>query len=151
MERETKEEKLQKGKDYIGVGCGALIVNGKNQVLLMLRAGDVRNQNGTWSQPGGGVDFGEKIQDAILREIKEELDIDIELIKFLTVTDHIMPEEDQHWVSPSYLARIKSGEPKILEPHKCAEIKWFNIDKVPSNLSETTKESIAVYKNLRRV
>ncbi len=63
------------GKDYIGVGCGALIINDKNQTLLIKRGNKSRNEAGFWGKPGGAVKFGEKVEDAVKREIKEELNI----------------------------------------------------------------------------
>jgi len=133
------------GVDYIGVGCGALIMNDKNETLLLKRGRKSRNQAGYWSKPGGTVEFGEKIEDAIRREIKEELNIEIELIKFLGFTNHIIKEENQHWLSISYLAKIIKGVPKNLEPDKHDEIGWFAFDKLPEKLTQTTEELIEEY------
>lgn len=133
------------GIDYIGVGCGALIVNDKKETLLLKRGAESRNQAGFWSKPGGTVEFGEKIEDAIKREIKEELGVEIELIEFLGFTNHIMKEENQHWLSISYLARITKGEPKNLEPEKHDEIRWFKFDNLPEKLAQTTSEIIEEY------
>ena len=133
------------GIDYIGVGCGALIVNDKKETLLLKRGAKSRNQAGYWSKPGGTVEFGEKTEDAIRREIKEELDVDIELIKFLGFTNHIIKEERQHWLSISYLARITGGEPKNMELNKHDEIKWFSFDNLPEKLTQTTGEIIEEY------
>ncbi len=139
------------GVDYIGVGCGALIVNDKNETLLFKRGIKSRNQAGYWSKPGGTVEFGEKIEDAIRREIKEELGVDIELIKFLGFTNHIIKEENQHWLSISYLAKITKGDPKNMEPNKHDEIGWFSLDNLPEKLTQTTSELIEEYlKSLKK-
>lgn len=139
------------GIDYIGVGCGALIVNDKNETLLLRRGKNSRNQSGYWSKPGGTVEFGEKIEDAIKREIKEEFDVEIELTKFLGFTNHIMKEENQHWLSISYLAKIIKGEPKNLESEKHDEIRWFNFNDLPESLTQTTREPIKEYlKSLKK-
>ncbi|NTU69633.1 NUDIX domain-containing protein [bacterium] len=132
----------KKGVDYIGVGCGALIVNDKSEVLLMQRGPKAKNEVGFWAQPGGTVEFGETIKGAIIREIKEELDIDIELFELLSITDHIMPDENQHWVAASYKAKIISGEPKIMEPEKISDLRWFPLNEIPEKLSLTTVNSI---------
>lgn len=136
---------MMPGVDYIGVGCGALIINDKNETLLLKRGVKSRNQAGYWSKPGGTVEFGEKIEDAIRREIKEEFGVDIELIKFLGFTDHIIKEENQHWLSISYLAKIIKGEPKNLEPDKHDDFGWFSFDKLPKKLTQTTGELIEEY------
>jgi ADP-ribose pyrophosphatase len=131
----------KKGVDYIGVGCGALIVNDKNEVLLMERGVKAKNEVGFWAQPGGTVEFGETIQSAIKREIKEELNIDIELFELLSVTDHIIKDENQHWVAAAYRAKIVSGKPENMEPEKISNIKWFPLEQLPEKLSLTTLNS----------
>lgn len=140
------------GVDYVGVGCGALIMNDKNETLLQKRGKNSRNQVGYWSKPGGKVEFSETVEDAIRREIKEELGIDIELIRSLGFMDHVMKEEGQHWLSINYLAKIVRGEPKNMEPDKHDEVRWFSLDNLPENLTQTTSEAIEEYlKFLRRV
>ena len=136
---------MKPGVDYIGVGCGALIINENNETLLVKRGFNSKNQVGVWSKPGGAVEFEEKVEDAVIREIKEELGVDIELIKFLGFTNHIIKSENQHWTSFNYLAKIVKGEPQILEPDKIEEIKWFSFDDLPENLSQTTSEPIQEY------
>ncbi|TSC93678.1 MAG: MutT/nudix family protein [Parcubacteria group bacterium Athens0714_25] len=133
-------KKIKPGHDYIGVGGGVFIFNKKKEVLLMKRAGEVRNESGWWSKPGGKVSYGEKTMNAMKREIKEELGVEIDIWGLLPHTDHIIKKENQHWVAINYLADIKSGEPKIMEPHKCEEIGWFKINKLPSKTTQTTKE-----------
>lgn len=136
---------MKPGVDYIGVGCGALIINDKNETLLVKRGVNSKNEAGVWSKPGGAVEFGEKVEDAVRREIKEELNVDIELTKFLGFTNHIINSESQHWVTFNYLAKIIKGNPKIMEPEKIAEIKWFNLRSLPEKLSQTTSEPIEDY------
>jgi len=136
---------MKSGVDCIGVGCGALIINDKNEALLVKRGVKSKNEVGVWSKPGGTVEFGEKVEDAVKREIKEELGVDIKLSKFLGFTNHIIKSENQHWVTFNYLAKIIEGEPKIMEPEKIAEIKWFNLRNLPEKLSQTTSEPIKDY------
>ena len=131
----------------VRVGCGALIINDLGQVLLLKRK-NTRNERGFWNQPGGGVEFGETIEEAIKREIKEELGVEVALFRYLCFTDQILRKEDQHWIAISYLAKIKKGIPKNIEPHKHEEIGWFNLTKLPENLAQTTKDSIASYQKL---
>lgn len=138
---------MEKGKDYIGVGCGALIINGSGETLLLKRTSKSRNEAGFWSKPGGGIEFGEKVEDAVKREIREELGVEVELVKFLGFTNHIIEKEKQHWIAFNYLAKITNGEPKNLEPEKHEEIKWFNLDKLPEKITQTTIEPIKNYLN----
>jgi ADP-ribose pyrophosphatase len=137
---------MKPGVDYIGVGCGALIVNDRNETLLLKRVGD-RVDSGVWAKSGGKVEFGETVQDAIKREVREELGVEIELLDYLGFTDQINPPGSPgvHWVAISYLARIISGEPKNMEPDKHEEMKWFPLDALPENTSKTTTEPALIY------
>ena len=135
---------MKPGKDFIGVGVGAFIVNGKNEFLMLLRAKDSKVEPGTWMIPGGKVDFDETMEDTVKREIKEEIGVVLEVVEPIKTNDHILP--DQHWVTTTFLCKIKSGEPKILEPHKHDDIKWFKMDEMPENLSVASTNSLKAYK-----
>ena len=65
--------------------------------------------------------------------------------ELLDIVDHILPEEGQHWVSPTFICTILSGEPRILEPAKYSEIGWFHPEKVPADLTQITRENLAHY------
>jgi 8-oxo-dGTP diphosphatase len=136
------------GTDCIGIGCGALIVNDNNETLLLKRTSKTRNEAGFWSKPGGGVEFGEEIEDAVKREIKEELGVEIELVKFLGFTNSVLKAENQHWVSFNYLAKIISGELKNVEPEKHEEIKWFKLNELPEKVNKYTIEAVKEYLEL---
>ncbi len=137
---------MKAGKDYIGVGVGAVVFNETGEVFLAQRGPKAKNERGHWEFPGGGVDFGETLADAIQREFLEEYGIVIEVDSLLDVSDHILPDEGQHWVSPTFIARHISGEPRILEPEKCTAIGWFDLDDLPQPLSQVSLDDIAAYR-----
>jgi len=64
---------MKAGIDYIGVSVGALLINDNGEILLQKRSQHVKNEKGKWEAPGGAVEFNERREDAIRREIKEEL------------------------------------------------------------------------------
>lgn len=137
---------MQKGIDYIGVGTGAMIFNQEGKVFLAQRGPKARNEQGKWDFPGGSVEFGERVEDAIVREIFEEHSIEIEVIELLEVCNHIILEENQHWVSPSFIARHKSGEAKIMEPEKCTDIRWLGLSEInPDELTSTSRQNFFKY------
>lgn len=141
---------MKLGVDFIGVSVGALIFNDKGEMFLNKRSSQARNERGCWEAPGGAVRFGESREVAIKREIKEEFGVDIEIIKLLQTADEILPEEKQHWVATSYIAKIKKGQtPKILEPEKCEDIGWFSLDDLPKPLSYITQLDIKALKQSR--
>ncbi|MCC7207177.1 MAG: NUDIX domain-containing protein [Anaerolineae bacterium] len=137
---------MRRGVDYIGVGVGAIIVDDEGRVFLARRGPRAGNERGLWEFPGGAVEFGETLRDALVREIREEYGITIAVEDMLTVTDHILPDEGQHWVSPSYVCRIVSGTPVIIEPDKCAEIGWFRLDAMPDRLTKVTAHDLTLYR-----
>ncbi len=136
----------QIGKECIGVGVGALIQNERGEILLALRSQQAKNERGKWEIPGGAVEFGETLEQALQREIKEEIGIEIEVGELLHVCNHILPEEQQHWVSPTYICQIKSGTPTIMEPQKCDALEWFTPEKaLELSLSKVTIADIEVF------
>lgn len=145
MTKGIKKCECKAGKDYIGVGCGALVFNKKKEILLMKRSRNSKNQAGFWSQPGGAVDFNEKVIVAVRREIKEELGIEVDVWAEVLHINHIIKKENQHWIALSFLANIKKDVPKIMEPHKCDELGWFALSKLPKKLTQTTRETIKCY------
>lgn len=118
------------------VGVGAVIQNKENKILLVLRK--KAPEAGCWSLPGGKVDYMETIENAIIREIKEELGVDIEITRLVCVTNHIIQTEDIHYVAPTFAARITNGEVRNREPHALEKVHWFAIDEIPENITITT-------------
>ena len=122
-----------------GVGCGAAIVR---DGLLLLVKRRRPPEAGCWSLPGGKVDFGERVEDAIVREIGEEIGVRVALLQPLGVVQ-MVGLDDQHWVSPIHLAEIVAGEPENREPRKHEAILWAPLDAPPSPLALAAREAIA--------
>jgi len=137
---------VKRGIDYIGVGVGAIIVDGAGRLFLARRGPQAKNERGLWEFPGGSVEFGERLADALKREMGEEYGIEIEVGELLDVVDHILPDEGQHWVSPTFICTIVSGEPTIREAAKCTEIGWFAPDQMPDDLTQITQANLAHYR-----
>jgi ADP-ribose pyrophosphatase YjhB (NUDIX family) len=136
---------MKAGRDYIGVGVGAMVFDGEGHVFLAQRGARAKNERGCWEFPGGAVEYGERLADAVQREFLEEYELVIEVGALLHVVDHLLPDEGQHWISPTYLARHVGGVARIVEPEKCSAIGWFGIDRLPSPLSLVTQEDLRVY------
>jgi 8-oxo-dGTP diphosphatase len=136
---------LRPGHDYIGVGGGVLIFNNKKEVLLIKRGKNQKNEVGFWQKPGGEVSFNEKVVTSMKREVKEETGIAIDIWGYLPHTDHIIKNDQQHWVAFNYLGDFKSGTARVMEPQKHEEVRWFALDKMPPKTNRTTKESIKNY------
>lgn len=139
---------MKPGIDYIGVGTGAFIINDDGKILLTRRGVNARNQVGKWEAPGGKVEFGETAKQTILREAKEELNIDIHIDALLGFVDDIIEEEKQHWAGPTWLASIISGIPTIMEPDMCDGMDWFTVEEAEKlEKSKTLQHDLKIYKS----
>lgn len=140
---------MEQGKDYIGVGVGAFIMNPHSHVLLMKRGPGCKNEVGCWIIPGGSVKFGETLRQAVVREVREELGVEIEIDGQLAAYDHLIPAEGQHWVTNVFPAHITTGIPQIMEPEKCDAVEWFPLDKLPEPLAIASQGVINYFLGLR--
>lgn len=93
------------------VGVGAIIIEG-DRVLLVERG--QAPQKGRWSLPGGLVEIGEHLKDAVRREVREETGLEIEPLSVFEVFERIMRDEtgrpEYHYVLIDYLCRVRGGE-----------------------------------------
>ena len=92
---------------------GVVCLRGE-EVLLIKRGTPPRL--GQWSVPGGRLEWGETLQDAALRELKEETGVDADLLGLIDVIDGVFParpggEITRHYVLIDYAARWTGGEP----------------------------------------
>lgn len=89
------------------VAAGAIVWRG-DDVLLIKRGKAPRL--GQWSIPGGRVEWGETVRDAVLREVMEETGCRVELVALCDVVDSIM--EGHHMVLVDFTARWLGGDPR---------------------------------------
>lgn len=130
-------------------GVGIMLLK-NNKVLLGRRHSDPEKADsmlsgeGTWTFPGGKVDFGETVYEAAERELKEETNIEAEDMKIISVTDGI--KEDVHFVTIGFLCMDFEGKAKIMEPDEIVEWDWFALDNLPEPIFPPTQKMIERYK-----
>ena len=136
---------MKKGKDYIGVACGAVIFNKERKVLIGQRGSNARDDEGIWDFPGGQIEYGELGEHAIKREVEEEFGIEIDVVELLNLVEVIEPEK--HWIGPAFIAELKSGEAKPSEEDKFKDFKWVDISEVENmKLTIPCRQNIEAYK-----
>ncbi len=113
------------------VGVGVFIIK-NNKILLGKRKN--AHGDGTWSPPGGHLEFFETIEDCAKREVFEESGLKINNIKILTITNDMFKKENKHYITIFTKATNANGTPKILEPNKCEKWEWFDWDNLPEPL-----------------
>lgn len=107
----------------------ALVRNDRGEVLMIHRT-----DNDLWALPGGGQDFGESLPDAVVREVKEETGIDVEVINIVgTYSDprHVIAYDDgevRQEFSICFEARPVGGE--LRESSESKEVRWVPADDV---------------------
>lgn len=111
------------------VGVGAIIVC-KGKILLEKRKGEPGK--GKWSVPGGLVELGETVENAVIREVKEETGLDVAEPQLIDVMDNIARDENgeikYHFVIIDYFLKVKGGELKAADDAE--ELRWVPISEV---------------------
>lgn len=122
------------------VGVGTVIFNDQNEILLIKRK--KKPEANHWSIPGGKVDWFETLEEAVIREIKEETGLDIQVKELLCVTDHILQEENVHYVAPTYLSEVTGGQIEKGIDDAILDIGWFSLKSLPKPLTLTTQNAL---------
>jgi 8-oxo-dGTP diphosphatase len=140
---------LRRGVDHIGISASFVIHDGNGKILLHKRSKNCRDEHGAWDVGGGAIEFGESIEDAMRRELMEELCTEPVDMKFLTVYDAHREHNGAktHWIAIIYAIAVDPSKVKIGEPHKIDEIAWFTSKNLPAPLhSQFTKSYTAAIK-----
>ncbi len=114
-------------------GAAAIIVNEKGQILLQLRSDDSK-----WGLPGGCQELGERFEDTVIREVKEETNLDItednlELIKVVSGNSrrNEYPNGDVV-LNNTVLYRVKNYSGEIKWDIESKSMKFFDLDDIPT-------------------
>lgn len=127
---------MQKGVDHIGLAVIYFCHDGKGNVVFNKRGQSSRDEKSTWDIGGGGVEFGDSIEDTLRKEIKEEYCTDVVEYEFLGYRDVHREHEGKktHWVTLDFKVLVNPNMVKNGEPHKLDEVKWCRLDNLPSPL-----------------
>lgn len=113
------------------VGVGVFVFrNGK--FLIQQRRG--AHGDGTWSLPGGHLEYGESFEQTARREVAEETGMLIKNVSVAAVTNDIFMDEKKHYVTIWTICDWAGNDPKINEPDKCSAQQWVVFDNLPEPL-----------------
>jgi 8-oxo-dGTP diphosphatase len=105
----------------------------KDDKVLLSRRYNTGYCDGKYSLPSGHLNGGETFKEAMAREAKEEIGIDVktEDLKMVHTLDRLIPDNER--VDFFFTVKKWQGESKNKEPDKCDDLSWFNIDDLPEN------------------
>ncbi len=140
-------------KQYPEPVVGAYVLNDKNQVLLIRSP---KWSNGQlWVVAGGHIEMGESIEQALVREVKEELGIKVKYDRVFNVLEGIFPKNfhtKKHFIYLQSLCWIVPGEEVKIDNQEVVEAKWWAVDQAlsleESQLYPQTRKSLKILKNM---
>ena len=102
----------------------AAIIQEGDTVLLVRHSKDGRSY---WLLPGGGVDHGETLIQALRRELREEASVDIRVGGIVLANDSIAPDGSRHIVNLCFLAEVVGGKLKVGGDTRVSELKYVPV------------------------
>lgn len=126
----------------------AFIYNSSNQLLIAKRAKTKNFLPDKWELLGGHTEFGETLQESLIRELKEELQIDIIVEDPFYAFTYV--SGDIHTVEVDFFARISDNSSQIiLNPEDHSEYNWIKADEVDQYFDQNDEERKAVENGFR--
>lgn len=148
-ELEKKEENLlickpNKHSYYINPRpCNsAILQNKKGEMLLAKRKYPPKKDY--WDLPGGFINLAETAEESARREIKEELGINVKILKYIGSFYDFYPYKDFNYATISFVFSSLLEDEKIQPKDDVSEVRWFQQDEIPFNklAFESLKEAI---------
>jgi len=127
-------------KRFGQISTSHLFLIQKNKILL-LRRFQTGYRDGEYSVSAGHIEENESATQAMIREAKEEIGINIKA-QDLVLTHVMHRNENDKRIDFFFTSKKWQGKPEIKEPHKCDKLGWFNLYKLPKNIVSYIKQAI---------
>jgi len=121
-----------------------------NVEILLHRRKNTGYQDGKWDIAASGhVDEGETAKMAVVRECAEELGIDVKItdLSFVHLSHRVSNSGGRTYYDIYFVINKYDGIPKVMEPDKCSELRWFKIDDLPNEIIDIRKIVLDNYRN----
>ncbi len=128
------------------VGVAAIILN-LGKVLLVKRG--VEPGKGKWSIPGGAVELGEELHEALKREVREDCGLDVEVDRLMDMVENIIPDKNGrlrfHFIVLDFLAHLRGGTLKPADD--VTDALWVPLDQAETyDLTKTFRSFLQRHK-----
>lgn len=134
---------------YVLVAVGAVILDDNDKILLVKHKKERGGYwQGKWICPGGALELGEEIKEGIKREVREETNLEIELVRPLIPFDRIVKTNEEtslHVIYIDYVAKLLGGELNVASD--VGEALWVektNIPQIWQELHEDTQRLLKI-------
>lgn len=139
---------MKPGIDFIGVSVAFYCHDDQGNFLLHKRSNKCRDEKGSWDFGGGQVELGETLEDAILREVKEEYGVMGEIEKQLSAHSLLRIHEGlkTHWLIITFIVKVDRKKVLISDPEKMLKLYWSKLNNLPKPLHTGAQFTLNKYK-----
>lgn len=136
-------------KNLLHNEVAVFIINDKKQVLLQKRSANKRFNPNKWALCAGHVDAGESLESSALRELKEEIGIDVAIndLKPFAEREFTIRDSNSHITYFYYTKSNLNEKDFIIQKEELSEVKWFDIDEVINMIK--SKDDSTVFREER--
>ena len=137
--------------ERIGVGVGIIVKNQENKILMLVRNSDAKKADskmrleGTWTLPSGKVKFGESFEQAGIRKVKEECNLDVHSLHVISVQNDM--NEFAHYATIGLLADSFSGTIVPIQTQELIRFECFPLNSLPENLCFPSQKILEAYQS----
>lgn len=127
--------------------CASYLFLLRDNKILLLRRFNTGYEDGNYSVPAGHVDEGEAVSDALTRETKEEIGVDIDKknIELVHTMHRRASETNDERLDFFFVCENWDGEAQNMETHKCDDLNWYDIAQLPDNVIPYIRDAIMSY------
>ncbi len=131
--KNSDQKQIERAKHDPSIVTGIFVYNKKGEILFI----KTPKWNGMYVLPGGHLDFGEAVEECVVREVKEETGLDIKNIEFIKVKEFIKDKRFvsgiRHLVSLVYKAQVTDDEQQVVLNEEATEFLWLKPEEAIKN------------------